>query len=88
MQGGVLFFAAGNDGLEQTHYPGAFEEVVAVSAIGPTGYPAVYTNRGDWIDIAAPGGDQAYYGEEGGVLSTLPGNEYGYYQGTSMVWRR
>ena len=85
MQGGVLFFAAGNDGLEQTHYPGAFEEVVAVSAIGPTGYPAVYTNRGDWIDIAAPGGDQAYYGEEGGVLSTLPGNEYGYYQGTSMA---
>ncbi len=85
MKGGVLFFAAGNDGREQTHFPGSFEEVIAVSSIGPEGYPAGYTNRGEWVDVAAPGGDQAYYGHEGGVLSTIKNNEYGYFQGTSMA---
>jgi len=84
MKGGVVFFAAGNDGLEQTHYPGSFEEVIAVTSLGPSGFPAPYTNFGPWTDIAAPGGDQSSFGEEGGVLSTLPGNSYGYFQGTSM----
>lgn len=84
MKGGLLFFAAGNDGLEQTHYPASFEEVVAVTALGSDGYPAPYTNIGEWTDIAAPGGNQSFFGEEGGVLSTLPGNSYGYFQGTSM----
>jgi len=85
MKGGIVFFAAGNDGLEQTHYPATFEEVVAVTSVGPEGYAAVYTNYGEWTDIAAPGGDQVYYEQEGGVLSTLPYNEYGFYQGTSMA---
>ncbi|MCG8579693.1 MAG: S8 family serine peptidase [Bacteroidales bacterium] len=85
MKGGILFFAAGNDGLEQTHYPASFEEVVAVTATGPTGYAAPYSNSGEWTDIAAPGGDQAYFEEEGGVLSTLPDNKYGFFQGTSMA---
>lgn len=85
MQGGILFFASGNDGFEKTQYPSAFEEVVAVSASGPTGQPTPYTNYGTHIDITAPGGDQAYYKEEGGVLSTMPENQYGYYQGTSMA---
>ena len=84
MKGGILFFAAGNDGLEQKHYPAALEEVIAVTALGPTGFPAGYSNSGEWTDIAAPGGDQSYFGEEGGVLSTLPDNQYGYSQGTSM----
>lgn len=85
MKGGILFFAAGNDALEQTFYPAAFDEVVAVTSVGPEGYPAPYTNIGEWTDIAAPGGDQTNYENEGGVLSTLPYNEYGYYQGTSMA---
>ncbi|WP_430815595.1 S8 family serine peptidase [Carboxylicivirga sp. RSCT41] len=85
MKGGILFFAAGNDGLEQTHYPATFEEVVAVTSIGPEGWAAPYTNYGEWTDIAAPGGDQMYYDHEGGVLSTLPQNDYGYFQGTSMA---
>ncbi|TLX76573.1 T9SS type A sorting domain-containing protein [Labilibacter sediminis] len=85
MKGGILFFAAGNDGLEQTHYPATFDEVVAVTSIGPQGFAAPYTNYGVWTDIAAPGGDQSNYGHEAGVLSTLPYNEYGYFQGTSMA---
>lgn len=44
-----------------------------------------YSNFGDYVDIAAPGGDYDF-GEAGGVLSTIPedkqGNKYGYMQGT------
>ncbi|WP_224489331.1 S8 family serine peptidase [Robertkochia flava] len=85
MKGGIVFFASGNNGLDTMRYPGAFEEVVAVTSTGPEGFPAPYANHGDWVDIAAPGGDEVNYGEEGGVLSTLPGNQYGYMQGTSMA---
>lgn len=85
MKGGIVFFAAGNTGKEETHYPGTFDEVVAVASTGPTGYPAPYSTNGDWVDLSAPGGDQAYYGTEGGILSTLPDNKYGFYQGTSMA---
>jgi len=85
MKGGILFFAAGNSGQEHEHYPAAFDEVVAVTSTGPAGYPAPYSNYGTWTDIAAPGGDQAYYEKEGGVLSTLPDNKYGFLQGTSMA---
>ncbi|WP_164975191.1 S8 family serine peptidase [Lutibacter sp. HS1-25] len=85
MKGGILFFATGNDGIESTRYPGAFEEVIAVSSTGPTGLPAPYTNFGDWVDIAAPGGDMTNFGEEGGILSTLTDNQYGYMEGTSMA---
>jgi len=85
MKGGIVFFAAGNTSREEYHYPGAFDEVVAVAATGPAGYPAPYSTYGDWVDLSAPGGDQAYYGLTGGVLSTLPEDEYGYLQGTSMA---
>ena len=85
MKGGIMFFAAGNTGKEETHYPGSFPEVVSVASTGPEGYPAPYSTHGDWVDISAPGGDQAYYQEKGGVLSTLPDNQYGYMQGTSMA---
>ncbi|WP_172826891.1 S8 family serine peptidase [Flammeovirga sp. SJP92] len=85
MKGGVLFFAAGNTGLEQNKYPGAFDEVVAVSALGPSGLPSYYTTHGDWVDIAAPGGDMRSFDQEGGILSTLINNNYGYMEGTSMA---
>ena len=84
MRGGILFFATGNNGRDETHYPGAFDEVLAVAATGPSGVAAAYSNYGDWVDLSAPGGDQSF-GHEGGVLSTLPGNEYGFMQGTSMA---
>ena len=84
MAGGVVFFSAGNDAWQYgppANYPGA----LAVGAYGPTGSKAYYSSYGskddDWVDIAAPGGD-AYTTQ---ILSTLPGNSYGYYQGTSMA---
>ena len=85
MKGGIVIFAAGNTGRDEAHLPGAFPEVLAVASLGPSDYPAPYSTYGDWVDISAPGGDQSNFGLEGGVLSTLPGNKYGYFQGTSMA---
>jgi len=68
MKGGVVIFAAGNDEMNYSYPPG-YERVIAVAAIGPTGKAAYYTNYGDWVDVAAPGGDQRENGNEGGVLS-------------------
>ncbi|PWJ44667.1 S8 family serine peptidase [Sediminitomix flava] len=85
MVGGLAIFAAGNNGQNELHYPAAFENVMAVTSLGPSNLPAPYSNHGTWTEIAAPGGDQVNFAEIGGVLSTVPGNEYAYMQGTSMA---
>lgn len=81
MAGGIVIFAAGNDGWSIGH-PGDYENCVAVAAIGADYRAAYYTNYGSWVDVAAPGGD-VQKGRQ--VMSTLPGNQYGYMQGTSMA---
>lgn len=81
MAGGIVIFAAGNDGWD-VGYPGEYEKCVAVGAIGADYRAAYYTNYGSWVDVAAPGGD-VQKGRQ--VMSTLPGNQYGYMQGTSMA---
>lgn len=87
MKGGVVIFASGNDGREYYSLPGAYDPVIAVSSMAPDWKGAWYTNRGTWVDITAPGGDQ--YFAQGEVLSTLAkeitGQDYGYMQGTSMA---
>ena len=80
MAGGVCFFSAGNEANEYgapSEYPG----IIAVGAVGPTGLIASYSCYGDWVDIAAPGGDSRY----DTIYSTYPDNKYGYMQGTSMA---
>lgn len=81
MAGGVSIFAAGNDNSAYG-YPGMEKNVIAVAATGPSGIKASYSNFGEWVDIAAPGGDG---GGEGSVFSTLPDNQFGAMQGTSMA---
>lgn len=84
MKGGVVIFAAGNDGLDYTAQPGAYEPVVAVGSIGPDMKPSYFTNRGGWMDVMAPGGNK-HLGGHAQVLSTIPGNRYYLAQGTSMA---
>ena len=81
MKGGVVIFAAGNDGIENGA-PANYEPIIAVGSIGPNGQRAYYSNYGDWVDIAAPGGD--YHYKNGQILSTVPNNKYDWMQGTSM----
>lgn len=84
MTGGIMFFSTGNLGSTGNYYPGCYENVVAVGSMTSDYTVASYSNYGEWVDIVAPGGLMDY-GEQGGVLSTLPNNEYGYNEGTSMA---
>ncbi|MBD0669454.1 S8 family peptidase [Streptomyces sp. CBMA156] len=70
--------------------PAQLPGVVTVSATSARNTRAYYSNYGlGVIDVAAPGGDQYQASDtpsgSGGVLSTLPNNQYGYEQGTSMA---
>lgn len=82
MAGGIVIFASGNSAFQ--HDPiGEYEPVLSVGAISPDFTRAYYSNYGDWVDIAAPGGSYDY--AQGQILSTAPGNDYAYMQGTSMA---
>jgi len=84
MKGGIVIFASGNNNTLTEYYPAYYERVMAVSALGPDWKKASYSNYGDWVEIAAPGGDQVT-SPKNGVLSTIPDSQYGYIQGTSMA---
>lgn len=84
MQGGIVIFAGGNANSSGQWYPAYYPRVMAVSSLGPDWKKASYSNYGEWIDIAAPGGEQSL-GARNGVLSTIPDNQYAYIQGTSMA---
>ncbi|MFF2849147.1 S8 family serine peptidase [Streptomyces sp. NPDC058001] len=69
-----------------TQLPG----VVTVSATGVQGIKSYYSSYGEGvIDIAAPGGDKYQIpdtpSKNGRILSTMPGGQYGFLQGTSMA---
>ena len=90
LNGGIIVFAAGNESSPMAGYPGAYNEYISVTALGPDGLPALYTNYGPGCNIAAPGGEvfvnqYGHVKDTGCVLSTLPNNNYGFYQGTSMA---
>ena len=91
IDGPLVIFASGNDGLDRSSYPGALMECICVTGIGPDGYPAYYTNFGPGCNIAAPGGDY-YLNTSNGksqILSTyiseVSGQDYVYMGGTSMA---
>jgi len=80
---GVLFVAAaGNNGAnidKRLSYPAAYSNanIVAVASITSTGALSSFSNYGvKNVDIGAPGSN---------INSTLPGNTYGPYSGTSMA---
>ncbi|MEV8022014.1 S8 family serine peptidase [Streptomyces sp. NPDC086554] len=70
-----------------TQLPG----VVTVSATGVKDLKSYYSTYGKGvIDVAAPGGDKYQIpgdtpSKNGRILSTMPGGEYGWLQGTSMA---
>ena len=84
MTGGLCIFAAGNNGATGNYYPGCIDQVLTVGSMTADGTVASYSNYGPWVDITAPGG-LLDYGEQMGVLSTLPNNSYGWNEGTSMA---
>ncbi len=81
-QGVLLVVAAGNDGADldqRADYPASFNmpTQITVAASTPTDYMAWWSNSSfNYVHIAAPG-DHIY--------STIPGDKYEYFQGTSMA---
>lgn len=84
MNGGITIFAAGNDNKSGQWYPGCYSGSLAVAATNNNDVKAWYSNFDTWVAISAPGGETNSVNARG-VLSTLTGSSYGFYQGTSMA---
>jgi hypothetical protein len=78
-QGCVVVAAAGNFASQgdPVMYPAAYPEVIAVAACDSVGARAEYSEYGDYVDLAAPGGTGD--SDAGCILSTLPGGSTGTY---------
>ncbi len=79
--GVVVVAAAGNSGPRALpSYPAAAEDVIGVAASDPSDHLALFSSRGWWVDVTAPGVH---------VLSTLPTSldpaGYNSWSGTSMA---
>ena len=51
----LVVAAAGNQGRTEPSYPAAFRGVLSVTAVDETDATASFSNRGTWVDLAAPG---------------------------------
>ncbi|ELY93265.1 subtilisin-like serine protease [Natrialba chahannaoensis JCM 10990] len=75
-RGVLIVAAAGNAGAAGgVDYPAAYDECIAVGATNDHDEVPDWSARGDTIELVAPGE---------AVLSTKPGDEYVYLEGTSM----
>jgi subtilisin family serine protease len=76
--GAVVVSAAGNAGNSTPYYPAAEREdgTLAVAASTEAGALAGFSNRGDWVQVAAPG--ERIYG-------AVPGGRWAVWSGTSMA---
>jgi subtilisin family serine protease len=74
----VIVAAAGNGGDFTEQYPAAenIGGLIAVAASTSQDQLAAFSTRGSWIRVAAPGQ---------GITSTVPGAQYGTWNGTSMA---
>ncbi|MDQ3327455.1 MAG: S8 family serine peptidase, partial [Chloroflexota bacterium] len=84
-KGALLVAAAGNEGANVATYPASLPGVVGVAATNRYDTDAWYSNFGSYVDISAPGGAGNPSRSQDGIYSTLPGNRYGYADGTSMA---
>jgi len=74
--GVIVVAAAGNDGDSESVYPAYYSHCIAVAATDSHDSLAGFSNRGDWVDVAAPGVR---------IYSTLDDGGYGYKSGTSQA---
>lgn len=54
-RGCVLVAASGNSGIEQTYWPAAYPEVIAVGSVGPDGKVSQFSTSGPHVSVCAPG---------------------------------
>jgi len=79
--GHLIVSSAGNSGNppgrgDNVSYPAAYDSVIAVAASTDNDRRSSFSSTGPAVELIAPGSS---------ILSTLPGNSYGTYSGTSMA---
>jgi subtilisin family serine protease len=75
--GAVVVASAGNsDDDEPERYPASEDGVIGVAATDEDDNKSLFSNYGDWIALSAPGT---------AIVSTVPGDEFGEGDGTSMA---
>lgn len=95
-EGIFIVAAAGNENTNELIYPASYDGVISVAGTDFHGLRAPYSNYGEYVDIAAPGGDTEHDedrdGYADGILSTVIQEDedgrqpsYIHYQGTSMA---
>ncbi len=72
----LLFGASGNRGSSAYYYPASYGSVVSVSAVDEASQSWRYNQQNDQVALTAPGVK---------VQSTLPDNQYGFWDGSSMA---
>jgi Subtilase family/Divergent InlB B-repeat domain/Right handed beta helix region len=89
---GVIFVAAAGNALNNNDlnpsYPASYDlgNIISVMATSNTDHQAFYSNYGlTSVDLGAPGGEWYFEYDPRSILSTLPGNQYQFFQGTSMA---
>ena len=73
--GVAVFASAGNENSIYYHYPGAYDNVVCVASTNEYDQKSSFSNYGTWVDVCAPGEL---------IYSTIPGNSYAAWNGTSF----
>jgi hypothetical protein len=74
--------AAGNGNTSDPHYPSSYAGVISVASVNSADQKTYYSHYGSTVDLCAPGGES---GKDAMIKSTVPGNSYNNFQGTSMA---
>lgn len=65
----AVFGAAGNTPVTTPFYPAAYPEMIAVTASGSPGQLASYANRGNFVDVIAPGTSVVFFNGQAWLVS-------------------
>ena len=71
----VVISAAGNTRSTDLYYPASADQVFGVAALGAGSQLAFFSNRGPWVEVAAPGEQ---------LIGPMPGGGYAVWSGSSM----
>ncbi|MBL0102972.1 MAG: S8 family serine peptidase [Bacteroidetes bacterium] len=75
-QNATVLAAAGNDGVEEDHWPSSYPNCISVAATSASDGKAGFSSYGFAVDVSAPGNN---------ILATEYNDSYGQESGTSMA---
>jgi len=82
----AVVIASGNDGESAAiNSPACISKAIAVGATDTHGHVTDFSNSANIIDILAPGSNVQFSKPDTGIHSSIPGNNYARYPGTSMA---